>query len=149
MSGNVHILTEEIITTRSAAETREWAEQFAHSLTPGTVIALIGELGAGKTVIAKGLGRGLDVKDDVVSPTFNYVLEYAGRLPFIHADLYRIENSATFQAMGMDEYFDRKGVFVIEWAERVVNILPPETLHIFLERGEHSNERRIHIKRGT
>ena len=137
----------EVIVTRSAEETLKWAEQFAHSLTPGTVIALTGELGAGKTVIAKGLGRGLGVKEDVISPTFNYVLEYAGRVPFFHADLYRIEAVATFEAMGLDEYFDREGVFVIEWAERAATILPPGTIWITLE--PDGGARRIHVRRGA
>jgi tRNA threonylcarbamoyladenosine biosynthesis protein TsaE len=141
--------TAEIVVTHSANETREWAEQFAHSLAPATVIALIGELGAGKTVIAKGLGRGLGVKEDVISPTFNYVLEYTGRLPFIHADLYRIEDAATFQAMGLDEYFEAGGVFVIEWAERVRNILPSETIWITIESPQQDGDRQIQIRRGT
>jgi len=143
------VSVDEVIVTRSASETREWAERFAHSLAPGAVIALTGELGAGKTVIAKGLGRGLGVKDDVISPTFNYVLEYKGRLPFIHADLYRIDNASTFQAMGMDEYFDGDGVFVIEWAERVAEILPPETIWITLTPGDESSERQIQVRRGV
>lgn len=143
------VSVDEVIITRSAIETREWAERFAHSLVSGTVIALTGELGAGKTVIAKGLGRGLGVQDDVISPTFNYVLEYAGRLPFIHADLYRIDNAATFRAMGLDEYFDSEGVFVIEWAERISEVLPPETIWISVEAGEQSEERRIYVRRGT
>jgi tRNA threonylcarbamoyladenosine biosynthesis protein TsaE len=141
------IRVEEVIITRSDAETREWAEQLAHSLNPSSVVALVGELGAGKTVIAKGIGHGLGVKEDVISPTFNYVLEYAGRLPLFHADLYRIDGAATFRAMGLDEYFDREGVFVIEWAERVREILPPETIWITLE--VDSDERRIRVRRGA
>ena len=126
------VVEDTVVVTHSADETREWAERFAHSLAPGTVIALVGELGAGKTVIAKGIGRGLDVKDEVISPTFNYILEYAGRLPFFHADLYRIEKAETFQAMGLDEYFDRNGILVIEWAERIAPLLPPDYLDIYL-----------------
>ena len=143
------VVEDTVVVTHSADETREWAERFAHSLAPGTVIALVGELGAGKTVIAKGIGRGLDVKDEVISPTFNYILEYAGRLPFFHADLYRIEKAETFQAMGLDEYFDRNGILVIEWAERVQDLLPADTFWISLERTAHSNERRIHVRRGA
>jgi tRNA threonylcarbamoyladenosine biosynthesis protein TsaE len=141
--------TETTFTTYSARETEHWAEGFAERLLPGTVIALFGELGAGKTVIAKGLGRGLAVTEEVISPTFNYVLEYRGRLPFFHADLYRIENAETFRAMGLDEYFDRGGVFVIEWAERVRDLLPPETLWIEVLPGENERERRITIRQGA
>jgi len=143
----MHPAAEEIIITRSAQETREWAERFAHSLNPGAVIALVGELGAGKTVIAKGIGNGLRVTDEVISPTFNYILEYEGRLPLFHADLYRLEDVRTFQAMGLDEYFDRGGVFVIEWAERVREILPPDSIWITLEL--NGDERHIHVRHGT
>jgi tRNA threonylcarbamoyladenosine biosynthesis protein TsaE len=115
---------------------------------PGTVIALFGELGAGKTVIAKGIGKGLGVSEAVISPSFNYVLEYKGKLPFFHADLYRIEDAATFEAMGFDEYFDRKGVFVIEWAERVRDILPPDTLWIEIEPLEAGSARKIAVRKG-
>ncbi|HEY3295240.1 MAG TPA: tRNA (adenosine(37)-N6)-threonylcarbamoyltransferase complex ATPase subunit type 1 TsaE [bacterium] len=139
----------DIITTHSPAETEHWAEAFAASLTPGTVIALFGDLGAGKTVIAKGIGKGLGVSDAVISPSFNYVLEYKGKLPFFHADLYRIEGAATFEAMGFDEYFDRNGVFVIEWAERVRDLLPPDALWIEIETIANSSERRIAVKRGA
>lgn len=139
----------ETATTRSPAETELWAQAFAATLTPGTVIALFGELGAGKTVIAKGIGKGLGVSEAVISPSFNYVLEYKGRLPFFHADLYRIEDAATFEAMGFDEYFDRNGVFVIEWAERVRDLLPPETVWIEIEPVADSSERRITVRRGA
>ena len=139
--------TDETIVTQSPRETLEWAERFARSLSPGSVIALVGELGAGKTVIAKGIGRGLGIRDEVISPTFNYILEYAGRFPLFHADLYRIEDVETFQAMGLEEYFDRGGVFVIEWAERVRVILPPETIWITLE--SNGNHRHLHVTCGA
>lgn len=138
-----------VILTHSPHETEAWAQTFAATLTPGTVIALFGELGAGKTVIAKGIGKGLGVAEAVVSPSFNYVLEYKGKLPFFHADLYRIEDAATFEAMGFDEYFDRNGVFVIEWAERVRDILPPDALWIEIEPVADGSGRRIAVKRGT
>jgi tRNA threonylcarbamoyladenosine biosynthesis protein TsaE len=133
-------MNERTVVTHSAKETLEWAEKFAHSLTPGSIIALTGELGAGKTVIAKGIGIGLGVKEGVISPTFNYILEYDGRLPLYHADLYRIQNAATFLAMGLDEYFEREGVFVIEWAERVYDLLPQETIWISLAGDGDSRE---------
>lgn len=137
------------ITTSSPAETMAWAAQFAAGLRGGETIALTGELGAGKTVIAKGIGRGLGVTDDVISPTFNYILEYRGRLQLFHADLYRIESAAAFRALGLDEYFDRGGVFLIEWAERVRELLPPDTLWIELEFGDGAQTRRITMRRHT
>lgn len=127
--------------SNSPAETEAWAERFAEKLSPGSVLALIGELGAGKTVVARGIGRGLDVTEQIVSPTFNYVLEYSGRLPLFHADLYRIDNADTFLAMGLDEYFDRGGVFLIEWAERIDSLLPETALMLNLAEGESATER--------
>ena len=104
----------------------------ASGLKHRAVIAFIGPLGAGKTTLAQGLGAGLGIEEPITSPAFNYLLEYSGRMPFYHADLYRIENASQFLALGFDEYFDREGVFAIEWAERIADILPPETIQIYL-----------------
>jgi tRNA threonylcarbamoyladenosine biosynthesis protein TsaE len=122
------------ITTHSVDETLEWAAAFARELQPGAIIALTGELGAGKTVVAKGIGRGLGVTAEIISPTFNYMLEYSGRLPYFHGDMYRIANAATFVRMGFEEYFERGGVVLLEWAERVSTVLPPETTWMTLLR---------------
>jgi tRNA threonylcarbamoyladenosine biosynthesis protein TsaE len=81
----------------------------------------------------------------VISPSFNYILEYRGRLQLFHADLYRIENSDTFSALGLDEYLDRDGVFLIEWAERVKDLLPPETIWIEITPGASETERTIYV----
>ena len=115
-------------------------------LAAGSVLALYGELGAGKTVVAKGIGRGLGVTDEIISPTFNYILEYSGRLPLFHADLYRIDNAAGFQALGFDEYFDRGGIFLIEWPERVRELLPPGTLWVSIMPGDNPGERTITVR---
>ena len=122
------------ITSSSVADTLAWAEVFARELPPGAVIALTGELGAGKTVIAKGIGRGLGVTAEIISPTFNYILEYPGRLPFIHGDMYRIAGAETFVRMGFEEYFERGGVVVLEWAERIREVLPTDTIWIAVSR---------------
>jgi tRNA threonylcarbamoyladenosine biosynthesis protein TsaE len=135
--------------THSAGETERWAEDFAKSLAAGTTVALIGDLGTGKTVIARGIGRGLGVREAMVSPTFNYLLEYSGRLPLFHADLYRIESAETFQAMGLDEYFDRGGIYLIEWAERIRELLPKATIIIELTESGDSTERTIMVRRSA
>jgi tRNA threonylcarbamoyladenosine biosynthesis protein TsaE len=135
----------QVLVTHSADETGKWAEEFARTLTVPATVALVGELGAGKTVIAKGIGRGLGVKETVISPTFNYVLEYQGRVPLFHADLYRIESEDIFLGMGLDEYFDCEGVYLIEWAERVRHLLPQNTIWIELVPGDGNNERRIKV----
>lgn len=140
--------TSETVTTASSAATRAWAEAFASTLSSGSIVAFFGDLGAGKTVLAKGIGRGLGVREEIISPTFNYLLEYAGvRLPLYHADLYRVADARIFSAMGLDEYFDKPGVFLIEWAERIADILPQHSIRIYLERGAADHIRRITIYR--
>jgi tRNA threonylcarbamoyladenosine biosynthesis protein TsaE len=141
--------TSKVFTSHSATETEHWAERLAATLEPGTVIALTGQLGAGKTVIARGIGRGLGVPETVISPSFNYLLEYKGRLQLFHADLYRIEGTTAFHALGLDEYLDRNGVFLIEWAERIRELLPLETTWIDIAPGQGEQERRIALKRGS
>ncbi|MCC6475611.1 tRNA (adenosine(37)-N6)-threonylcarbamoyltransferase complex ATPase subunit type 1 TsaE [bacterium] len=135
----------EKLLTHSTEETEQWAERFAQRLQDGDVAALRGELGAGKTVIARGIGRGLGVREQVISPTFNYVLEYEGRLPLFHADLYRIDDAAQFVALGLEEYFHRGGIFLIEWAERIESLLPKNRYDVLLELGDPGNERRITV----
>lgn len=135
----------EKLLTHSTEETEQWAERFAQRLQDGDVAALRGELGAGKTVIARGIGRGLGVREQVISPTFNYVLEYEGRLPLFHADLYRIDDAAQFVALGLEEYFHRGGVFLIEWAERIESLLPKCCYDILLELTGTGDERRITV----
>jgi tRNA threonylcarbamoyladenosine biosynthesis protein TsaE len=136
-------MTIEKLLTHSTEETERWAENFAQKLSAGDVVALRGELGAGKTVVARGIGRGLGVREPVISPTFNYVLEYEGLLPLFHADLYRIDNAAQFVALGLDEYFHRGGVFLVEWAERIESLLPKSRYDILLELTEAGGQRRI------
>jgi tRNA threonylcarbamoyladenosine biosynthesis protein TsaE len=101
-------------------------------LKPGTVIALNGELGCGKTVIAKALAAALEVNEDITSPTFTLLEEYEGRLPFYHFDLYRIESAAELEHLGFDEYWNGDGVCVIEWADRVAGLLPCHTVSVRL-----------------
>jgi tRNA threonylcarbamoyladenosine biosynthesis protein TsaE len=136
----------EIVTTHSTSETEGWAEAFAQNLAQPGIIALIGDLGVGKTVIARGIGKGLGVREAIISPTFNYVLEYPGRLSLYHADLYRIESSEVFRAMGLDEYFERDGIFLIEWAERILDLLPETATIISITEGETENDRVLTIR---
>ena len=133
------------IRSSSEAETLAWAEEFGRGLRAPAVVALVGDLGAGKTVVARGIGKGLNVREAVISPTFNYVLEYRGRVPLYHADLYRIDTSRAFQALGLDEYFDRDGVFVIEWSERIRDLLPPSAILVTISEGKETDERLITV----
>jgi tRNA threonylcarbamoyladenosine biosynthesis protein TsaE len=124
-------------TTRSASETRRLGERLGRLLGPGDVVALSGELGAGKTQLARGICRGAGVPDDEVSsPTFAIVATYHGRLPVNHADLYRIGDADELHATGFDDLLAGGGASVVEWAERFPGALPPERLDIRLEHVE-------------
>lgn len=109
---------------RSAEELVALGKRFATELPPNTILALSGELGAGKTTFVQGLAEGLGVEGPVVSPTF-VLLNIYERL--YHFDLYRLKEPADFLALGFDEYFSKGGICVIEWPERIQELLPPQT----------------------
>ena len=134
-------------TSRSAGETRRLGERIGRLLAPGDVVALSGELGAGKTQLARGICRGAGVPDDEVSsPTFAIVATYRGRLPVNHADLYRIGDEDELHATGFHDLVGRTGATIVEWADRFPGALPPERLEIRLEHAPgHPSSRRIAI----
>jgi tRNA threonylcarbamoyladenosine biosynthesis protein TsaE len=103
------------------------------SLRPGSVVALIGELGAGKTTLAQAIASGMGVASPVSSPTFGLIHEYAGAIPLFHLDTYRLSSADELAALGFHEYFDRGGVVLVEWADRFPEILPTERLTIRIE----------------
>lgn len=123
-----------IIETHDANETRNAGRILAGYLSPGNIICLAGDLGAGKTVFAQGVALGLGVAEPVSSPTFTLVNEYRGRLPFYHMDLYRLETPEALYDLGYEDYFDSDGVVLIEWAERAAGLLPRELLRVEIER---------------
>lgn len=127
-------LTESTVTvgTTSDAQTRHLAEALASVGAPGDLICLWGELGAGKTVIAKGFGAGLGVVDLIVSPTFVLMAEYPARVPLFHLDLYRLADAADVLAGGLLDERQATGVTLVEWPERLGEALPPERLDIRL-----------------
>ncbi len=109
--------------SHSPAETESLGESFGSAAKRGLVIALSGELGAGKTQLVKGVARGLGITARVHSPTFTLVNEYAGgRLRLFHLDLYRLESSAQILAAGLEEFLQPDGVAVVEWAERISDL---------------------------
>ena len=118
---------------RNLAETRQWGEALGARLQPGQVVALIGDLGAGKTTLTQAIARGLGVTAPVTSPTFTLIHEYAGRIALFHFDAYRLERPGEMADLGFDEYLEREGVVVVEWADRVLPLLPVEHLTLTLE----------------
>jgi len=134
-----------IVRTNEPEETRALGERFASYLPPGTVIGLTGELGAGKTLFAKGLAKGLKVEDHVTSPTFTIINEYQGRCPFYHMDAYRLEDDSEISELGLEEYFYSSGITLIEWPERIQDCLPESFIQINLDKGweEDGHEYRL------
>ncbi|MCE9594967.1 MAG: tRNA (adenosine(37)-N6)-threonylcarbamoyltransferase complex ATPase subunit type 1 TsaE [Planctomycetes bacterium] len=116
--------------TRSPEETEGLARELARHLEPGTVIALDGELGSGKTCFVRGLARGLDAVDAVASPTYTLMHAYRGRLPLYHFDAWMEGRAEAFLEGGGAEWLGADGVAAIEWAERVERHLPLERLHV-------------------
>ena len=131
------------IISHSQQETFEFGRQFAAGLRRGDVLALAGDLGAGKTQFAKGLAVGLGVETDVTSPTFTLIHEYpGGRLPLFHIDLYRLEDEDEVLGIGIDEYLDGDGVTVIEWADKFAALMPAGARWVRFRAGE-GDEREI------
>lgn len=114
----------------TAEDTRALAARIARRATPGTVIALSGDLGAGKTCFIQGLAAGLGIAGHVTSPTFVMIAEYMGRLPLYHVDLYRTESLGEIRGLGLDEMLDGAGVTAIEWAEKGEPLLPARALRV-------------------
>ena len=116
------------ITTRNERETIELAQNFESEKFPNMIICLDGELGSGKTIFTKGIANALGIKQNITSPTFTIIKEYDGELPLYHMDVYRL--SGNTDGIGIEEYFHKGGVVVIEWAETIKDILPKERLEI-------------------
>ncbi len=124
------------IITRSDAETIELAENLEAEKIPNMVICLNGDLGSGKTVFTKGFAGAMGI-DEITSPTFTIIKEYMGELPLFHMDVYRTDGKV--EGLGLEEYFDKNGVTIIEWSEMIEDILPSERLDItFKITGENS-----------
>jgi tRNA threonylcarbamoyladenosine biosynthesis protein TsaE len=136
------------IETTSPAETAATGEALGRTLGPGAVIALTGELGAGKTCFAQGLVRGLGADVRATSPTFVLVNEYRGRVPVHHVDLYRLDRFADVQDLGVPELFDRESVTIVEWADKLGPLLPPDAIRVQID-GVGDEPRRIMIAAGV
>ena len=134
--------------THSESETEAVGEALATTLSPGTVIAFTGDLGAGKTAFTRGLARGLGIGERVTSPTFTIVNEYeGGRLPLFHFDMYRLESSEELFDIGWEDYLRRGGVCAVEWSEQVADALVG-ALRVDIRRGEGERGRVITVTGG-
>jgi len=116
------------ITTKNELETIELAQNFESEKFPNMIICLDGELGSGKTMFTKGIANALGIKENITSPTYTIIKEYEGELPLYHMDVYRLDGN--YEGIGIEEYFTKGGVVVIEWANTIKDILPEERLDI-------------------
>ena len=129
----------EFIST-SREQTQAFAEQFAKTLKSGDIVLLDGEMGAGKTVFAKGVAKGLGIEEEVTSPTYAYMNDYDGVL--FHYDCYRIESVEQAERLGLADYFDMGGICIIEWAQNIAPLLPRNVKRVII-RKTNENEREI------
>lgn len=142
------IFTMKTFISKSPEDTIEFAIKFSSTLKGGEVLALKGDLGAGKTTFAKGLAEGLKVADTITSPTFVILKEYSAKIKdkqvsFVHIDAYRAETIADIESVGIQDYLDRDDVvMVIEWPEKIKEILPENTIWIKFE-NINEQERKI------
>ncbi len=131
--------------SKSVEETEGFAEQFSKRLSGNEIIAMYGDLGAGKTCFTRGLARGLGVNDGVSSPTFAIVNEYSGQYPIYHFDMYRIEDWNDLESIGFFDYINN-GVIIIEWSENIEGALPSEIIKVYIDKNDNENERIIKIE---
>ena len=132
------------VVTHAPQETAALAERLGAAAEAGTVLCLVGDLGAGKTLFTQGFARGLGVTEEVTSPTFALMNQYCGRLPVTHFDLYRLEREEELDEIGFYEFAEPSGgVVLIEWADKFPDALPKPHIRLEIERGEKENERRL------
>ena len=141
------VLLERRLVSGDAAATRELGARLAPAARAGDLVCLRGDLGAGKTQLAKGFGAGLGVTDTISSPSFVLMAEYAGRLPLFHVDLYRLADAADALAGGLLDERQVDGVTLVEWPERMGPFLPAIRLDVMIE-GSGDEPRTITLRAG-
>ena len=133
-------------TFKTPEETKLFASNYAKKISNGKVIALIGNLGSGKTTFSQGFAKGLGISDSVISPTFKLVSEYHGTRPLYHIDCYRLESSADFLNIGGENFLNNiDGITLLEWADRMRDIWLDDWIIIYFDRDENDKSVR-HIK---
>ena len=133
--------------TAGEEETIALGEELAQHLKPGTVVLLIGNLGAGKTTLAKGIVKGLGAAqpEEVSSPTFTLIHEYGAGPMVYHIDLYRLDEAAQVATLGLDEIFEKNRVVLIEWGERFPELMPDDRIEIRIDACDDATTRRVEI----
>ena len=126
-------------------ETIRYGRILGSVLKPGSVIGLVGELGSGKTCFVQGIADALGIRKAVTSPTFTLINEYKVDRPLYHIDLYRLRGTEDAFGIGIEDYMDRPGITAIEWAERIADMLPEDTVHIYMEQADSEDKRIIKI----
>jgi len=126
----------------SAPVTASIGEELGKLLTPGDVVALVGELGVGKTVFVRGAARGLEVRSPVSSPSFMLIQEYEGKYPVFHCDFFRLQSYRELEEIGWEEYRKRRGIILVEWGNRIPEALPEEYLEISIAYHDFSESAR-------
>lgn len=121
-----------VFISRSAEDTINFAREYASSLKGGDVVLLNGEMGAGKTVFAKGVALGLGIDDEILSPTYAYMNDYGGKL--YHYDCYRLSSGAQAEGLGLTDYFYGDGVCLVEWAQNIADVLPENCKTVTIEK---------------
>ena len=136
------------ITCRSERETMELAQNIESEKFPGMVICLDGELGSGKTMFVKGFASALGIEDNITSPTFNLIKEYVNcELPLYHMDVYRLNDS--FENVGLEDYFNKDGITIIEWSDMIKEYLPQERLEIKIKIVDENTRILVLVPYGT
>jgi tRNA threonylcarbamoyladenosine biosynthesis protein TsaE len=123
------------ILSESSEATFRKGQELAAALKPGSVVALSGDLGSGKTVLVQGICSGLGVSGVVTSPTFTLIQEYTGRIPVYHFDFYRLNALREIEDLGLSDYFESEGISLIEWAERAGALLPNDKIEVLMRGG--------------
>lgn len=121
----------------SERATINFAKQYAQALVPGDVVILDGEMGAGKTVFTKGIALGLGIEDEILSPTYTYMNDYSGVL--YHYDCSRLSSGADAEALGLLDYLGKSGIAVVEWAENIAEVLPPNCKRVTIKKLSTAN----------
>ncbi|MBR6522730.1 MAG: tRNA (adenosine(37)-N6)-threonylcarbamoyltransferase complex ATPase subunit type 1 TsaE [Oscillospiraceae bacterium] len=134
------------IITKSEKETQEAGAELVKTLAPGSVVAMYGDLGAGKTAFVRGMTRGLGINFPVSSPTFNVVNEYPGEVPMFHFDMYRLGSADELFDIGWDDYLERGGICAVEWSENVEEAFEPGTVKVTISKlGDSEREITVEV----